>query len=132
MKYMLDTNTCIYAIKNKTDQIIDKMRERISEGICISSISFAELEHEMERSLYPDKNQLMLLKFLVPIEIVPFDSKAAMKYGKIKADLEKEGNTIGTMDMMISAHALSEDMAIVTSNVEEFERVPGLKVENWV
>ena len=131
MTYMLDTNICIYAIKNKPEGVLEKLRENIDLGICISAITLAELEHGMAKSMYPEKNAMALLKVLSLINVRDFDDRAAIEYGKICAHLQKRGTPIGTMDMLIAAHAISEDLILVTNNLREFQRVPGLRLENW-
>ena len=132
MTYMLDTNICIYAIKNKPEQVLEKLKENLSNGICISAITLAELQHGVEKSMNPEKNSMALLQFLSILDILPFDDLAAVEYGKICAYLQKRGTPIGTMDMLIAAHAKTENLIIVTNNVREFERVPDLKIENWL
>ena len=131
MTYMLDTNICIYAIKNKPEQVLEKLKENLSNGICISAITLAELQHGVEKSMNPEKNSMALLQFLSILDILPFDDLAAVEYGKICAYLQERGTPIGTMDMLIAAHAKIENLIIVTNNVREFERVPDLKIENW-
>ena len=132
MKYMLDTNICIYTMKNKPAIVSKRVNEHSkAEGLSISVITLAELEHGYQKSVNKEKNLDNLIKFLFCVEILPFDAKAAAEYGKICAYLQKRGTPIGTMDMLIAAHALSQDLTLVTNNVREFERVPNLKVENW-
>ena len=131
MTYMLDTNICIYAIKNKPEQVLEKLKQNLSNGICISAITLAELQHGVEKSMNPEKNSMALLQFLSILDILPFDDLAAVEYGKICAYLQERGTPIGTMDMLIAAHAKIENLIIVTNNVREFERVPDLKIENW-
>lgn len=131
MTYMLDTNICIYAIKRKPEQVLTRIKENFENGICISSITLAELEHGIAKSDYPEKNRISLAKFLTILNVLPFDEAAAREYGKICAYLQKKGTPIGTMDMLIAGHARSKNYTIVTNNVREFERVAGLKIENW-
>ena len=131
MKYMLDTNICIYAIKNKPTIVSQKLQDHSELGLCISTITLAELTHGIYKSVNKEKNADSLFQFLLKIEILPFDAEAAIEYGKICAHLQKQGTPIGTMDMLIAAHALSKSLTIVTNNVREFERVPGLVIENW-
>ena len=131
MTYMLDTNICIYAMKNKPEQVLQRLRKELNSGVCISSITLAELEYGMKHSSNPIKNEQALLRFLVPLSILPFGTAAASEYGEIRAHLQS-GTPIGPLDMLIAAHARSEDMILVTNNVREFERVPDLEVENWV
>lgn len=130
MKYMLDTNMCIYAQKN-IPQVIEKMKNNFQYGVAISSITLAELEFGVQASANVEKNTIALYKFLSIVEILDFDSSAATEYGKIRADLKKKGTPIGNMDMLISAHAKSENLIVVTHNTREFERVEGLQLEDW-
>lgn len=131
MTYMLDTNICIYAMKNKPAKVLQRLKAEINSGICISSITLAELEHGVKRSSDPVKNEQALLRFLVPLSILPFGSAAASEYGEIKAYLQSKGTPIGPLDMLIAGHARAEDVILVTNNVREFERVPDLEIENW-
>ena len=132
MTYMLDTNICIYIMKNKPTQVLQRFKSEIDNGICISSITLAELEYGMQHSSNPIRNEQALLHFLIPIEILPFDAAAASEYGALRAYLQGLGTPIGPLDMLIAAHARSEHMTLVTNNVREFIRVPELVVENWV
>lgn len=104
----------------------------MDDGIAISAITLAELLHGVEASAYPEKNLLALNQFLSIVEILPFDDEAAAEYGKICAALRRQGTPIGTMDMLIAAHAKAKGLIIVTNNIREFERVEGLRLENWV
>lgn len=131
MRYMLDTNICIYVIKHKPEKVFQKLQEVDPSDVCISSVTYAELVHGVEKSATVDKNKLALSILLANIEILDFDVNAADGYGKIRADLEKNGTPIGPLDMMIAGHARSLDYTVVTNNVKEFKRVSGLKIENW-
>ncbi|MDI3547154.1 MAG: tRNA(fMet)-specific endonuclease VapC [Halanaerobiales bacterium] len=131
MKYMLDTNICIYIIKEKPKQVLNKFQMLNIGDVCISVITLAELEYGVEKSSYPERNRLALSGFLASIEILPFSEKAASEYGKIRANLEKQGKIIGAYDLMIGAHALCENLILVTNNVREFSRIPNLSLENW-
>ena len=126
MKYMLDTNICIYAIKQRPEQVFIRLQEHDPKEICISSVTYAELVHGVEKSQAIEKNRLALALLLANIEIVSFDSLAAESYGKIRADLEKAGTPIGPLDMMIAGHARSLGYTIVTNNTKEFQRVRGV------
>ena len=132
MKYMLDTNICIYAIKNKPEKVLNTLKEKLNDGICISAITLAELAHGVEKSAARDKNRAALLRFLSILTVLPFDDLAAAEYGEVCADLQRKGTPIGTMDMLIAAHAKTEGLILVTNNTREFERVDGLNLENWV
>ncbi len=130
--YLLDTNICIYIIKEHPGNVLKHLKKKRSRGIAISAITLAELDHGVENSTYPEKNKVALLKFLSIIDILPFDANAAEKYGKIKAGLKRKGCVIGPLDILIAAHAKSKDLILVTNNTKEFERVEDLKIENWV
>lgn len=132
MKYMLDTNICIFVIKHKPENVIRKFIEHEPEDLCISSITYAELMHGVEKSQAREKNCLAIALFLSPISIVDFDNQAAEEYGRIRADLETKGNPIGPMDMLIAGHAISKGLTLVTNNTREFSRIEGLTVEDWV
>lgn len=132
MKYMLDTNICIFVIKHKPENVIRKFIEHEPEDLCISSITYAELMHGVEKSQAREKNRLAIALFLSPISIVDFDNQAAEEYGRIRADLETKGNPIGPMDMLIAGHAISKGLTLVTNNTREFSRIEGLTVEDWV
>lgn len=131
MRYMLDTNICIYAIKHKPKQVFLKLQEHDPSEVCISSVTYAELVHGVEKSQSTEKNRVALALLLANIEIMDFDSSAAECYGKIRADLEKAGKPIGPLDMMIAGHAKSLGYTVVTNNTKEFIRVNELKIENW-
>lgn len=131
MRYMLDTNICIYAIKHKPQKVFLKLQEVNPEDVCVSSITYAELVHGVEKSAAIEKNRLALSMLFANIEILNFDVDAANCYGKIRADLEKKGTPIGPLDMMIAGHTMSKGYIVVTNNVKEFSRVPNLKIENW-
>ncbi|MBP3900814.1 MAG: type II toxin-antitoxin system VapC family toxin [Blautia sp.] len=131
MIYMLDTNICIYAIKHKPEKVFHKLQEVEPEDVCVSSVTYAELVHGVEKSAAVEKNRLALSLLLANIDIMDFDVNAADHYGKIRAALEKKGTPIGPLDMMIAGHAQSLGLTIVTNNVKEFSRVDNLKIENW-
>ena len=131
MRYMLDTNICIYVIKHKPETVFRKLQTIHPEDVCISSVTYAELVHGVEKSIAVEKNRLALSILLANMEILDFDVDAADCYGKIRAGLEKKGTPIGPLDMMIAGHAQSLGYTIVTNNVKEFSRVAALKIENW-
>ena len=131
MKYMLDTNICIYIIKEKPQKVLEKFQSLNIGDICISVITFSELEYGVQKSKYTEKNKTALTNFLSPIEILPFNQKAALEYAKIRTILEKKGEIIGAYDLMIGAHALAENLTLVTNNVNEFKRINKLTIENW-
>lgn len=129
---MLDTNICIYIIKNKPQSVREKLKEFDIGDICISSITVSELYYGAYKSLYIEKNLFALEHFLRPFDVLEYDLKASIEYGKIRANLEKLGKIIGGLDMQIVAHALSNKMILVTNNIKEFERVENLILDNWV
>lgn len=131
MKYMLDTNICIYIIKEKPEKVINKFHTLDVGDVCISSITLAELEYGVEKSQYTERNRLALAGFLSSIDILPFSDKAASEYGRIRAELERKSNIIGAYDLMIGAHALSENITLVTNNMKEFQKINNLSLENW-
>ena len=131
MRYMLDTNICIYAIKQKPEKVFRKLKETDPADVCISAVTYAELSCGVEKSAAVERNRLALSLLLANIEILDFDSKAAEEYGRVRADLEKRGVPIGPLDMMIAGHARSLGYTVVTNNLKEFSRISGLKTENW-
>lgn len=131
ISYLLDTNICIYIIKKSPEQVIERLRQtRISE-VGVSSITLSELEYGAAKSSRPAQNKLAIVEFLAPLEILSYDDMAAQEYGKIRAYLEKQGIPIGSMDMLIAAHALSLNCILVTNNEREFRQIPTLRIENW-
>lgn len=131
MKYLLDTNICIYIIKKSPESIIEKFKSLRMGDIGISAVTLAELRFGVANSLQKHKNQAALDEFISPIEVLPFDDLAANHYGEIRAVLQKKGIPIGPLDMMIAAHALSLNVILVTNNTKEFNRIGPLKIENW-
>ena len=130
MKYMLDTNTCIFIIK-KDENVLSHLKKIDFKEICISSITLSELEYGVAKSMHSEKNQKALDAFVYNFSILPFDRDAAHEYGKIRANLEKIGSPIGGMDMLIAAHAKSQKLILVTNNTKEFIRVNELNIEDW-
>jgi tRNA(fMet)-specific endonuclease VapC len=131
VKYLLDTDICIYIIKQKPSWVVPKFKAHAVDSIGISTVSVSELYYGVAKSQHANQNGQSLQEFLLPLNIAPYDSQAAEIYGPIRATLERSGNTIGPLDMMIAAHALSLDVTLVTNNVSEFSRVAGLRIENW-
>ena len=132
MDFMLDTNICIYIIKRKPQAVLERfVRTKISQ-IGISSITLSELLYGVSKSSRPEQNQIALTQFIAPLEILPYDDQAARFYGDLRAHLEKKGTPIGSLDMLIAAHALAVPCTLVTNNEKEFNRVPNLKVANWL
>ncbi len=132
MKFMLDTNICIYLIRKNPVRVLKKLQEIKASEVCISSITLAELEYGIQKSQNQNQNKIALAEFIAPLEIEPFEVDAAIKFGEIRTLLEKKGIVIGAYDMLIAAHALSLKVILVTNNTREFIRIPFLQVENWV
>jgi tRNA(fMet)-specific endonuclease VapC len=132
MKLMLDTNICIAIIRRRPKDILQKFSSYQVGDICISSITLAELRYGVSKSLYQEQNQVALDEFILPLEVVAFDHTAALFYGGLRSALEKQGTPIGPLDTMIGAHALSLNLTLVTNNTKEFNRIPRLKVIDWI
>lgn len=131
MKYMLDTDTCIYAIK-RCGNVLDQILAHDPAEICISAITYSELNCGVEKSSSRERNRIALLSFLAEIEVEDYDDLAAEEYGTVRAALERRGEPIGAMDLLIAAHARSIGATIVTNNTREFGRVDELRMENWL
>jgi tRNA(fMet)-specific endonuclease VapC len=131
MKYMLDTNICIYIIKRKPKAVLERFLKTDLSRIGISSITLSELTYGVHKSARPEQNQIALAQFLAPLEICSYGDEAAHYYGGLRAHLEKKGTPIGSLDMLIAAHALSIPCSLITNNTKEFMRIPDLKLENW-
>jgi len=131
MLFMLDTSICIYIIKSHPAGVLRKVKEFSPSDLVVSAITVCELEYGTSKSSNPAKNRQTLMKFLTPFEICPFTEHAASHYGDIRAHLERSGKPIGAMDMLIAAHARSMSLTLITNNLEEFARVPGLRTGNW-
>ncbi len=127
---LLDTNTCIYIINNRPPNVLERFRKYKAGEVGISSIAASELTYGVAKS-GSVKNRKALDMFLAPLKVLPFDSQCLWFYADLRASLEKKGLTIGAMDTLIAAHALSIDGTLVTNNLKEFARVPKLKLENW-
>jgi tRNA(fMet)-specific endonuclease VapC len=132
MKVMLDTNICIYLIKQQPPTILERFLAHPVGDIGISSITAAELAYGVSKSRHATKNRHALEQFLAPLEVAAFDQGAAWAYGRLREHLEAKGTPIGSMDMLIAAHALSLGVRLVSNNLREFRRVPGLRLDNWV
>jgi len=132
MRFMLDTNVCIYMIKGKPPQVLSRLKDFSLGDVSVSCITVSELEYGVAKSSKPQQNRDALDAFLAPLEILPFNGEATHRYGQIRAYLEKEGKLIGAMDMLIAAHALSASITLVTNNTKEFGRIPELRLENWL
>lgn len=131
MKYLVDTDICIYLIKQQAPSVLDKLRACQAGEVGISAVSVAELRYGASKSQRGQANHEALDQFLAPFEIAAFDDAAALSHGAIRAQLERAGQPIGPLDMLIAAQAISLQVTLVTNNLREFERVAGLTVERW-
>jgi tRNA(fMet)-specific endonuclease VapC len=130
LQYMLDTNICIHVLKNRPEKLRERFN-RLAEQLCISTITLAELSYGVEKSSRRDDNRQAVDQFAARLDVLPFSAVAAIHYGQVRAALEAAGRPIGAHDMLIGAHARSAGMIVVTNNLREFERIPGLRTENW-
>lgn len=131
LKYVLDTNIVIYVIKQRPLSVLTIFNQQ-NGRMAISSISLAELIHGAEKSGDVARNMGVVEDFVSRLTVLPYDDKAAWHYGNIRATLEKAGQTIGVNDLHIAAHARSLGLTLVTNSLREFDRVQGLRLENWV
>ena len=131
MKYLIDTNICIYIMNKRPVEVIKKFKQFELGEIGISTITVSELQYGVAKSTYREKNQQRLEEFIAPLEILTYDEMAERAYGDIRFQLEKYGQPIGPLDLLIAAHALSQDLVLITNNDMEFKRIKNLKVENW-
>ena len=131
MKVMLDTNICIYIIKQNPQTVLDRLVAMPTENVGLSVVTVAELRFGVSKSAQPRRNHEALDRFFSPFEIALYDEPAASAYGTIRTALESEGKPIGPMDLLIAAHAVSLNAKLVTNNTKEFARVAGLAVDNW-
>lgn len=127
---MLDTNICIYVMKSYPPELREKFNA-LAEQLCISSITFGELHYGAEKSIRRTDNLTAIEHFVARLEVLPFAAKAAAHYGQLRAELDRAGTHCGPHDMQIGGHARSEGLILVTNNMREFERMPGLRIENW-
>ena len=131
LQYMLDTDTCIYVMKNQPVELRTRFSE-LAEQLCISSITLAELHYGAEKSARTMESLQAIEHFVARLEVLSFSPKAASHYGRLRAELERAGTPAGPHDMLIGAHARAEGLTVVTNNVREFARMPGVRVENWI
>jgi tRNA(fMet)-specific endonuclease VapC len=131
MMFLLDTNICILLIRQKSTQVLATLTSYAITDIGISAITVAELQYGVQRSTKQSQNQQALDQFLLPLTILPFDDGTALQYGRIRAYLEAQGLPIGALDTLIAAQAVQHNLTLVTNNIREFSRVPGLTVEDW-
>jgi tRNA(fMet)-specific endonuclease VapC len=130
-QYMLDTNICIYVVKDYPATLRERFN-RLAEQLCISTVTLAELHYGAEKSARRLDNLEAIRQFAARLEVLPFSAAAAVHYGEIRAALERAGAPAGAYDMLIAGHARSEGLTVVTNNLREFERMPGVRTENWV
>ncbi len=131
MKYLIDTNICIYIMNNRPLDVIKKFKQLNLGEIGVSAITVSELQYGVAKSTHPKENQHRLDEFLSPIEILAYNEIAARIYGEIRFQLEKRGESVGPLDLLIAAHAISQNLIVVTNNDKEFKRIKNLEVENW-
>ena len=134
MKYLFDTNICIYLINKKFEYLMDRVEKHGIENIGISSITIAELEYGIakSKSTNREENRVALLEFLLPFKFIDFNQNDAYEYGRIRQDLQSKGKIIGNMDILIGSQAVSRELILVTNNDKEFKRIENLKIENWI
>jgi len=130
LRYMLDTNICIFTIKNKPQQVRDAFNRHHGQ-LCISSVSLMELIYGAEKSVNPERNLVVVEGFAARLEVLSYDELAASHTGQLRAELARNGTAIGPYDQLIAGHARSRGLITVTNNRREFDRVPGLRVEDW-
>ena len=131
MKYLLDTNICIYIMNKRPAKVISKFKLLDLGEVGLSSVTISELQYGAAKSSQKEINRQRLIEFVTPLEVIAYDELAAEAYGDIHVQLEKTGQPIGPLDTLIAAHAHSRNLILVTNNETEFKRVEGLKVENW-
>ena len=132
MNFLIDTNICIYIMNKRPPEVIHRFKNMEVGQIGISTITVSELSYGASKSNLPKQNFKRLEEFLAPFEIIPYSQSASKYYGEIRSRLENQGNVIGPLDLLIAAHALSENLTLVTNNEKEFKRIKSLKIENWV
>ena len=118
-------------MKKKYPELQARIEKEELFNICLSSVTVAELEYGIEKSMYPDRNRELLYGFLSPFDIIPFSELDAENFGYIRAYLNKQGSPIGPYDLQIAAQCVTRNLLLITNNVKEFERVPRLTIENW-
>jgi tRNA(fMet)-specific endonuclease VapC len=131
MRYLIDTNIIIFALKNAASVSAHRLRSTLISDQCVCSVVEAELFHGARKYDVPAQRETHLQGFLAPYQSLAFDSLAARHYALIRHDLERRGCIIGNNDLMIAAIAMANNLTVVTNNVDEFSRVQGLRVEDW-
>ena len=131
LRYMLDTNLCIRVLRDRPAGLRDRFNAEAA-ALSISAVTFAELMHGAEKSAKPVEMRHQVEAFAARLTLLPFDAEAAAHYGNIRADLERKGQIIGPYDLMIAGHARSRGLVVITGNLGEFDRVSGLRSEDWL
>lgn len=132
MIYLLDTNICVAIIRKRPAHVLKRLQQQVPGSVGVSTITVAELAVGAAKSVQPEQNAVALDQFLLPLDVYEFDYRAAQTYGQIRAELERQGIPIGSMDLLIAAHAISRGLVVVTHNTRHFERIPGLQLEDWL
>lgn len=130
--YLLDTNVCIYFMKNTYPVLTERFLSCDPSQLAISSITVFELEYGAEKSNWGEKTRQKVAMFLSPFSILPFTSEDAVTAGRIRGYLERRGTPIGSYDIQIAAQGVSRGITVITHNIGEFSRVPNLKLEDWI
>ncbi|EDT8879072.1 tRNA(fMet)-specific endonuclease VapC [Salmonella enterica subsp. enterica] len=130
LKFMLDTNICIFTIKNKPEHVRERFNLNASR-MCISSITLMELIYGAEKSQAPERNLAVVEGFVSRLEVLDYDAQAAIHSGQIRAELARKETPVGPYDQMIAGHARSRGLVVATNNIREFERIPGIRTEDW-
>jgi len=131
LKFMLDTNICIFTIKNRPQEVREIFKRHHGQ-MCISTVTLMELVYGAEKSSNPERNLVDVEGFAARLEVLKYDHEAAAHTGQLRAELARLGKQIGAYDQMIAGHARSQGLIVVSNNRREFDRVPGLRVEGWV
>ncbi len=131
LKYLLDTNIVIYTLKNRPEKVREAFN-RHADQLCVSTVTLGELVYGAEKSQQPERNLAEVESLVARLQVLAFDSDAAIHFGQIRAELARSGRPIGPYDLMIAGHARSRGLVLVSNNVRELQRVPGLRLENWV
>lgn len=132
MKYLLDTNICIYLINRNNERLIKRIERELTKDLAISVITLAELEYGVHNSKHVERNQAALINFLAPISILSFETEDAEQFGQIKSELKRRGRLISDLDILIAAQVMTRKLTLISNNIREFNRIPQLRVENWV
>lgn len=131
MQYLLDTNICIYIARRRPPQVLSRLQRLRPGDVAMSVITYLELAYGAAKSQHPEANLTRIDQLRLLIPVLPLEPSVGLHYGRLRAGLEKSGRPIGAYDLLIAAHALSLGLILVTNNVREFSRVPGLRIENW-